>query len=470
MSDYDLIIRGASVVLPQSVDKLDLGIKDGVIAALGTAVFGSTDADLDASDFHVLPGLVDPHVHFNEPGRTEWEGFESGTRALAAGGVTTFLDMPLHSLPPVVDRGGFLAKWNFGKASSLVDFGLWGGLTADSLVHMQDLTDCGVVGFQAYLCSSGADNFPMADDATLLEGMRRAADLEQIVAVRAENEAITARLARRAVDDGRLSAADYLASRPAIAELEAIQRAIFFAWETDCALHITSVSTARGIELVSGAKAQGMNISCETCVPYLVLTEADTERLQSLAKCAPPLRTTPEQLALWEQLAAGDVDMVASGHNPAPPERKVQAANLFAAHAGIAGCQSTLPLMLTAASDDLHPVPLERVVELLSTSAARRFRLHPRKGEIAIGADADLVIVSLNSGDEVRQDALMYRYPAHSPYIGRHVKGRVLRTLLRGQTIYKDGRISARPSAQFLRPSENPAEPEPAVPRHEEAA
>ena len=468
MSDFDLIIRGASVVLPDGVERLDLGIKDGLIAALGTAVFGSTDADLDASEFHVLPGLVDPHVHFNEPGRTEWEGFESGTRALAAGGVTTFLDMPLHSLPPVADRGGFLAKWNFAKASSLVDFGLWGGLTPDSLVHMQDLTHCGVIGFKAALCSSAVDEFPMADDATLLEGMRRACDLEQIVAVHAENEAITARLARRAVAEGRLSAADYLASRPVIAELEAIQRAIFFAWESDCALHITSVSTARGIELVNQAKAQGLNISCETSPHYLVLTEADTERLQSFAKSMPPLRTATDQLALWEQLSAGAVDMIASGHNPAPPDRKLHAENLFAAHAGIAGCQSTLGLMLTASSEDSHPVPLERVVELLSTSAARRFRLHPRKGQIAVGADADLVIVSLNSGEEIRQDALLYRYPAHSPYLGRHVKGKVLRTLLRGQTIYKDGRIAARPAAQFLRPSENPADD--AMLPHEEAA
>ena len=469
MSDFDLIIRGASVVLPSGVDKLDLGIKDGLIAALGTAVFGSTDADLDASGFHVLPGLVDPHVHLHEPGRTDWEGFESGSRALAAGGVTTYLDMPLNSSPPVLDRGGFLAKWNFGKASSLVDFGLWGGLTAESLVHMQDLTECGVVGFQAYLCSSGTDDFPTADDSTLLEGMQRACDLEQIVAVHAENEGITGRLARRAVADGRLSAADYLASRPAIAELEAIQRAIFFAWETDCAVHISSVSTARGIELVSQAKAQGLNISCETCPHYLVLTEADTERLQSLAKAMPPLRTTAEQLALWEQLTAGGVDIIASGHDPAPPEHKTYAAHLFAAHAGIAGCQSMLPLMLTAASEDLHPVPLERVVEMLSTSAARRFRLHPRKGEIAVGADADVVIVSLNTGDEVRQESLLYRYPGHSPYIGRHVLGKVLRTLLRGQTIYKDGRICARPSAQFLRPSENAVEAESPV-RHEEAA
>ena len=200
-----------------------------------------------------------------------------------------------------------------------------------------------------------------------------------------------------------------------------------------------------------------------------MLTEADTERLQSLAKAAPPLRTSADQLALWAQLAAGNVDMISSGHNPAPPGRKMHADHLFAAHAGIAGCQSTLPLMLTAAAEDSHPLPLERVVELLSTSAARRFRLHPRKGEIAVGADADVVIVSLNAGDEVREESLLYSCPAHSPYIGRHVQGRILRTLLRGQTIYKEGRVTARPSAQFLRPSENAADSEPTV-QHEEAA
>ena len=444
MSDFDLIIRGGSVVRPDGVAKLDLGIKDGVITALGNAVFGSTDSDLDASDFFIFPGGVDPHVHFNEPGRTDWEGFDHGSRALAAGGVTAFFDMPLNAQPPVLDKGGFLAKWNFAKASSLLDFGLWGGLCDESLAHMQDLTECGVIGFKAFMCSSGVDDFPMADDGALLEGMRRAFDLEQIIAVHAENEGITARLARRAVADGRLAPADYLASRPAIAELEAIQRAIFFAWETECSLHIAHVSTARGIELIANAKAQGLNVSCETCPHYLILTDADVERLGPLAKCAPPLRTRAEQAALWEALSTGGVDMIVSDHSPAPPDVKYRA-NLFASWGGIAGAQSTLPLVLTAAEDPSHPLPLERVSELLATNAARRFRLHPAKGEIQPGADADLVIVNLNATDEVKEESLLYRYPAHSPYIGRHLRGRVLRTIRRGETIYKEGRIVARP-------------------------
>jgi allantoinase len=454
MSDFDLIIRGGTVVGPDGAAKLDLGIKDGQITALGNAVYGSTDADLDATDFHLLPGLVDPDVHFNEPGRTDWEGFEHGSRALAAGGYTAFLEMPLYSSPPVLDKGGFLAKWNFAKASSLLDFGLWGGLTPDSLEHMQDLTDCGVIGFKAYMCASGVDEFAMADDATLLEGMRRAFDLEQIVAVHAENESLTSRLARQAVAEGRLSARDYAESRPVIAELEAIQRAILFAWETDCALHIVHVSTARGAELVANAKAQGLNISCETCPHYLILTEADLERLQALAKCAPPLRGVADQAALWEQLAAGGIDIIASDHSAAPPEVKFRGGNLFTAWGGIAGCQSTLPLMLTASADASHPMPIEKLADLLSTNAARRFRLHPAKGEIAVGADADVVIVKLGEEDVVREEALFYRYPEHSPYIGRQLYGRVLRTILRGQTICKEGRIVAKPAARLLRPAE----------------
>ena len=455
MSDFDLIIRGGNVVLPTHVSSQDIGIKDGIITAMGEAVFGSTDADLDASEFHVFPGLIDGHVHFNEPGRTDWEGFEHGTRALAAGGVTSYLDMPLYSEPPVVDKSSFLAKWNFGKANSLVDFGLWGGMNSANLGDLQELTECGVIGFKAYLCGTGEDDMSALSDGALLEGMRRASDLEQIVAIQAENEGFTGRLARLAVNEGRLSAADYLSTRPVIAELEAIQRAILFAWESDCALHIGSVSTARGVELILGAKDQGLNVSCEVCVPHLVLTEADTERLQALAKSMPPLRTVSEQAALWEQVVAGGVDIVASGHLPAPPDRKF-GVDIFTAWPGIAGCQSTFPLMYMASLDDAHLLPLERLCELLSTSAAQRFRLYPAKGELAVGADADLAVVSLSDEFEVKEESLFYRYPAHSPYLGRHLNGRVLRTILRGQTVYREGRSTARPAARLLRPLREP--------------
>ena len=205
------------------------------------------------------------------------------------------------------------------------------------------------------------------------------------------------------------------------------------------------------MELVLGAKEQGLNISCEVCVPHLILTEADTERLQALAKSIPPLRTVSEQAALWEQVIAGGVDLVSSGHLPVPPDRKF-GVDIFAAWPGIAGCQSTLPLMYMASLDDAHLLSLERLSELLATSAARRFRLHPAKGELAVGAEADLAIVNLAEDFEVTETSLFYRYPAHSPYLGRHLNGRVLRTILRGTTVYREGRITARPAARLLRP------------------
>jgi allantoinase len=455
MSDFDLIIRGGSVVHPDGVAKQDIGIKEGRITAIGAAVFGSTDADLDATDFHIFPGLVDAHVRLGEPGgRSEWEGFEHGTRALVAGGVTSFLDMPLGAALPVLDKDGFLAKWNLAKEKSLVDFGLWGGLTSDNLDKLEELTNCGVIGFKAYMCASGVENFPAIDDGALFEGMRRAFDLEQIVAIHAENEGITARLAREAVAEGRLTARDYLESRPAIAELEAIQRAIFFAWETDCSVHISQVSTARAVELIAGAREQGLNISCETSPHYLILTEADAERLRSLAKCMPPLRRASEQAALWEQLGAGQVDMIVSAHSPAGLQVK-QSENLFTAQAGVTGCQSTLPLMLHEALGEDHPMPLPKLSELLSTNPARRFRLHPLKGELLAGADADLLIVDLDDEQIVREEGLFYRYPEHTPYLGRKLRGRILRTLLRGQTLYREGHIVVgKANTRLLRPAE----------------
>ena len=295
---------------------------------------------------YVLPGVIDGHVHMNEPGRADWEGFETGTRALAAGGATTAIDMPLNAHPPTVTGAAFDEKRRCLERSAHVDIALWGGLVPGGVEAMDELAARGVVGFKAFMCASGIDDFPAVDDLTLYDGMCRAATLGLPVAVHAESEVITAGLAQRARADGRTAIRDFIASRPAVAELQAIARAIALADESGCSLHVVHVSTGRGVALVAAARARGVDVSCETCPHYLVLTEEDAEVLGNVAKCAPPLRPREETAALWQALQDGTLPMVASDHSPAPWALK-SGDDAFAAWGGISGCQTMLSLLLT---------------------------------------------------------------------------------------------------------------------------
>ncbi|HEX2619958.1 MAG TPA: amidohydrolase family protein, partial [Phototrophicaceae bacterium] len=267
---YDVVIRGGTVVDAEQHIAADLAIQDGKIAALAPTVAEAGKTEIDATGLILLPGGIDPHVHFNEPGRAEWEGFATGTRALAVGGITTCFDMPLNSTPPVTTTSAFDAKQRAAQQSSLVNCYLWGGLIPGNLDQLEALYERGTIGFKAFMSNSGIDDFPTVDDYTLLEGMRIAASLGSIVAVHAENDTITQVCAQSALHAGHLSVRDYLDSRPVIAELEAIQRAIMFAGETGCKLHIVHVSTGRGVELVLAGQKQGVDVSCETCPHYLV--------------------------------------------------------------------------------------------------------------------------------------------------------------------------------------------------------
>ncbi|HMP42408.1 MAG TPA: allantoinase AllB, partial [Roseiflexaceae bacterium] len=346
MSRYDTIIRHCILVTPTGEQPADLALSDGRIVLIAPEIEGSARETIDAAGLHVFAGAIDAHIHLNEPGRTEWEGFASGTRALAAGGVTTCFDMPLNAHPPTLDAESFAAKRAAGEAVALADFALWGGLTPTNLDQLPELAHAGVIGFKAFMSRSGTADFVAADDLTLYNGMRTAAALGLPVAVHAENDHLTAALAQQAQAAGRTTMRDYLHSRPVIAELEAIGRAIAFARDTGCRLHIVHVSTGRGVALVAEARATGVDVSCETCPHYLVLTEDDAERLGAVAKCAPPLRAAAEQHALWQALADGRLPMVASDHSPAPPELK-QAADFFRIWGGISGCQLLLLLLLS---------------------------------------------------------------------------------------------------------------------------
>jgi len=268
MSEYDLLVRNGTVVTPAGESRADLAVADGRLVAIGPDLTGTSKEEINAEGLHVFPGVIDAHVHFNEPGRTHWEGFATGTAALAAGGATSYIEMPLNASPPTLDAESFDLKLQAAQASSLVDFALWGGLVSGNLEQLDELAERGVIGYKAFMSNSGIADFPAVDDLALYEGMTRVAKLGRIVEVHAENDQITGELARRAIAAGRTGIRDYLTSRPVIAELEAIERAILFASETGCPLHIVHVSSGRGVSLVVEAQARGVNVSCETCPHY----------------------------------------------------------------------------------------------------------------------------------------------------------------------------------------------------------
>jgi allantoinase len=449
VSCFDLLLRNGSLVTDAGVAVTDVGVVDGRIAAIGQELDGGGAEEIDAAGLHVFPGVIDAHVHLNEPGRTEWEGVASGTRALAAGGATACLEMPLNAHPPTVDAASFEAKRAAVDAAAMVDVALWGGLVPGNVDRLDELAACGVVGFKAFMSRSGTADFPAANDLTLYEGMSRAAELGLPVAVHAESDAITAGLAARAVAAGRVAARDYVASRPATAEVEAVGRALLLAEEAGGALHVVHVSSGRGVALIAAARARGQDVSCETCPHYLVFTEDDLETLGAVAKCAPPLRPAAEREALWAALRSGDVPMIASDHSPAPPDLKTSD-DFFAVWGGISGCQSTLPALLTEGYHLRH-VPLPLIAAALAGFVARRFRL-PGKGRIAVGADADLALVALDDPFVLDADDLFYRH-RQSPYVGRRFRGRVVRTILRGTTVFLDGKIVSPPTGRLLRPT-----------------
>jgi len=445
---HDLVIRDGTIVTHDGLLSADVAIADGRIAAIGPELTGGSES-VDASGLVVMPALIDVHLHFNEPGRTEWEGAQTGSRALAAGGGTVFFDMPLNSTPCTVNAREFDRKRQALEAVSITDFGLWGGLVPGSVGEMAELAARGAVGFKAFMCDSGLPEFPRADDITLLDGMREAARLGLPIAVHAESESLTRGYSARAT---ARDARAFLESRPVICELEAIERALLFASDTGVALHIVHVSSGRGVALAAKARAGGVDVSIETCPHYLFFTEDDLERLGTVAKCAPPLRGAGECEALWQHVASGSVDIIASDHSPTEPARK--AGDFFQAWGGIAGVQSTLPILLDR-GHHARALPLERIATLVATTPAQRFRI-AGKGSIRIGNDADLVLVDPNQSLTLRTEDLQQRHKI-SPYIGVTFRGTLRRTLRRGETIFADDRITARTTGRFVRPADTRA-------------
>ena len=445
----DLAIRGALVVSDGAYAR-DILISDGRVAGLVEPGASSADEEIDATGLLAMPGIVDAHVHFNDPGRADWEGWTSGSRAAAAGGVTTVIDMPLNSLPPVLDGAAFDLKRAAGERASVVDFGLWGGLVGTDSMPLRELADRGAVGVKAFLCDSGVPEFSAVGDADLAAAMRAAAVAGLLVAVHAEDQELVRESTDRVRATGRRDPGAWLASRPVLAEARAVGRACAAAAESGARLHVVHLSAADALGAIGVARAAGSDVTVETCPHYLVFDDADVLVQGPLLKCAPPIRDPANREALWDALRGGRIDLVASDHSPCPAADKARGRDdIFAAWGGVSGVQSLLPAVFTEARRRAGGALDARAIAgfiawRLAAKPADRFGLSARKGRIRPGADADIVLFDPDREWTLEPAAVQTR-SGLTPYAGRRFTGAAVRTLVRGATVFLDGELRGEP-------------------------
>ena len=418
-----LVIRSTRVVMPDGVREAAVLVRDNRITDI--AEYGArldADADVDLGGLALLPGLVDTHVHVNEPGRTEWEGFATATRAAAAGGVTTICDMPLNSLPPTVSVAALEEKRAAAAGKCFVDVAFWGGVVPGNTGSLLPLHQAGVIGFKCFLIDSGVPEFPPLGAAELRSVLGSLAAIDALLIVHAE-------------DGSQVSAASsrdfcaFVASRPPAAERRAIEKVVAGAAATGARAHIVHLSAAECVAMLAGAKAAGIRLSAETCPHYLFFAAEEVPDGATEFKCCPPIRAAVNREALWRGLEDGIIDCVVSDHSPCPPELKSPGSGDFgAAWGGIASLQLGLSAVWTAARR--RGRTLDDVTRWMATAPAALAGL-PAKGRIAVGCDADLAAFDPEQSFVVDPARLEHRHPV-TPYAGRTLTGRVRQAWLRG--------------------------------------
>ncbi len=424
--------RSHRVLTPDGLRDAVVEVRGGTIVALHP--HGSPPSGVPLEDLGSLvvsPGVVDTHVHVNEPGRTEWEGFASATRAAAAGGVTTLVDMPLNSVPATLDERSLAGKRAAARHACAVDVGFLGGVVPGNADRLAALHEAGVLGFKCFLVPSGVDEFPASSEADLARALAVLAPLGALLMAHAE---LPGPLAAAPAPPATRAYADYLASRPAAAEVEAVALLVRLAEEHRARVHVVHLSSAASLPLLAAARARGVQVSVETCPHYLNFAAEDVPGGATEYKCAPPIRGRDEREALWGALAAGAIDHVASDHSPCPPALKQrERGDFMAAWGGIASLQLMLPVVWSGMR--ARGLPLARLGGWLSAAPARLVGLERRKGALAAGRDADLVVWDPDEAFTVRAEDLLHRHPL-TPYLGARLHGVVHATWLRGTRVF----------------------------------
>lgn len=450
----DLIIKNGKVILEDGVKETDIAVKDGKITAIGNDLSDAKEI-IDAQGLVVSPGMVDAHVHITDPGgvRSEWEGYETGTKASAKGGVTSFLEMPLNQLPATVDGKTLQAKYEAGKNKLTVDVASYGGLVPFNLDGgIEELDKGGVQAYKAFLATCGDrsldGDFENVDDYSLYEGMQQIAKTGKILSIHSENATITDKLGDLAYKRGEKTMKAYVESRPVVTELEAIQKAILFAKDTGCRLHIVHVACQEGVEMINQAREEGVDVTLETCTHYLYFHTDELDDIGPVVKCSPPIRDKNNREKMWEQLLEGKIDFVTSDHSPCTPDLK-DTDNAFEAWGGISGLQNNVDVLFDEGVQK-RGMSLELFADIIATNPAKRFDLE-NKGSISIGKDADFVFIKPDSSYTLKAEDLEYRNQI-SPYIGREIGCQVARTILRGESIYdlENGVVDSHPG-QFIK-------------------
>jgi allantoinase len=446
-------IRSKRVMTPEGLIAATVHIRDGVITAItGYNEFPASKNRIDAGESVVMPGLVDTHVHINEPGRTEWEGFDTATRAAAAGGVTTLIDMPLNSIPATTTAAALEKKRAAARKKCWVNVGFWGGVVPGNTGDLRALHQAGVFGFKCFLAPSGVPEFANVSGTDLREALPVLAGMNSPLLVHAELPGPIESAARKVKQSDPRQYMTWLTSRPASAETKAIGMLIGLAREFKAHIHVVHVSSAASVPLILRAKKEGLPVTAETCPHYLFFDAGSIGNGRTEFKCAPPIRDAKNNAKLWRGLGTGALDIIVSDHSPSPPFMKcLKTGDFFRAWGGISSLQLGLAAIWTRLSAQEYS--LRHLARWMCSGPAQLAGLDQRKGAIAPGFDADLVIWNPDKGFAVKSKMLQNRHKL-TPYLGETLRGVVETTFLGGRMIYDGGKFLGPPRGALLRRGE----------------